>query len=244
MKRNQQIRKRVILFRKQGLSYNEIRKKLNNAIAKSTLSLWLKSIPLEPEHKERLYTKQIQILSRGGQSQRERRKREIGEIIKKAKEEIEIPLKEQAFKLFGAALYWGEGTKGNCFQVTNSDPRLILFMSNWIEKTFNIKRRFLRARLNIYPQQNEKEIKKFWSQLTGIPIRNFGKSYIKPISKGYKQNNLYYGTIRIEVPKSSDYIHRVYGWTQAVLEQEDEKAKDIERRWIRLTKVNRPANLK
>lgn len=232
------------MLRKRGLSYNEIRKKLDNAVSKSTLSLWLKSIPLKSEYKKRLYTKQVQTLSRGSQSQKERRKREINEIVKRAKEEIATPISEGTFKLFGAALYWGEGSKGNRLQVTNSDPCLILLMVRWIEKIFKIKRKNLKARLNIYPQQNEKEIKNFWSDLTGIPVENFGKSYIKPLSKGYKVNNLYYGTIRIEVPKSGDYTHRVYGWTQAVLEYEALKAKEIERKWIRLTKVNRPVNLK
>jgi hypothetical protein len=236
------LKKKAVAFRKQGLSYKEIKEKIG--APKSTLSAWLKSVPLKPEYRERLYTKQIQILSRGSQSQKERRAREVKEIIDKAKQEINTPLSEQSFKLFGAALYWGEGTKGNMLQVTNSDPRLILFMVNWIEKIFSIKRKFLKARLNIYPQQNEREIKRFWSDLTGIPTSNFGKSYVKPLSSGYKKNNLYYGTIRIEVPKSGNYIHEVYGWTQAVLEQEDKKSKETEKRWVRLTKVNRPVNLK
>jgi hypothetical protein len=116
-------------------------------------------------------------------------------------------------------------------------------MTHWIEKVFGIKRIFLRAWLNIYPQQNEKEIKQFWSDLTGIPIGNFGKSYVKPFSTGYKKNDLYYGTIRIEVQKSGNYTHRIYGWTQAVLEYEDKKVKNIERKWIKLTRNNRPVNL-
>jgi len=237
------IHQKAITLRKRGLSYNEIRKELGNAVAKSTLSLWLKSVPLRPEHKQRLYTKQVQILSRGPQSQKERRKRKIDDLIEQAKKEIRTPLSEDAFRLFGAAIYWGEGTKHNVFQVTNSDPRLILFMAHWIEKVFRIKRGLLKARLNIYPQQNELALKRFWSDITGIPIKNFGKSYVKPFSKGYKKNNLYYGTIRIEVPKSGDYIHRVYGWTQAVLERENRHAKRVEQRWMRLTKVNRPVNL-
>jgi hypothetical protein len=116
-------------------------------------------------------------------------------------------------------------------------------MVRWIEKIFNVPRIQLKARLNIYPQQNEMEIKKFWSTLTGIPIYNFGKSYIKPFSTGYRKNNLYYGTIRIEVPKSGNFLHTVYGWTQAMLEQEDKQAKNIQKKWIRLTKNIRPINL-
>lgn len=228
-------------LRLRGLSYGEIRKKIGTS--KSTLSSWLKNIPLKTEHRTRLYTKQIKILSVGPQSQKERRKKEINEIIKNAKKEIQVPLSEQSFKLFGAALYWGEGTKGNMLQITNSDPRLILFMVHWIEKIFKIKRNTLKARLNMYQQQDDMNLKKFWSDLTGIPFKNFGKSYIKPQGKNYKTNNLYYGTVRIEVPKSGNYIHQVYGWTQAVLEQEDVKAKQIEKKWIRLTKINRPVNL-
>lgn len=228
-------------LRKLGWSYGEIKKKTH--VPKSTLSVWLKGIPLKPEHRTRLYTKQIEILSRGGPSQRERRKREVAALIDAAQKEITIPLSDQAFKLFGAALYWGEGSKGNQLYVTNADPRLILFMARWIEKVFNISRKKLRARLNIYPQQNEDDLKGFWSDLTGIPLTNFGKSYVKPFSTGYKKNNLYYGTMRIEVPKSGNLVHQIYGWTQAVLEHEDKHAKHIERRWARLTHINRPVNL-
>jgi orotate phosphoribosyltransferase-like protein len=56
MKRDyKKLQSEAIKLRKAGLSYGEIRKKLN--VAKSTLSLWLKSIPLTPEQKARLYTK-------------------------------------------------------------------------------------------------------------------------------------------------------------------------------------------
>jgi hypothetical protein len=237
-----QHKKEAERMRKQGHSYGEIRKKIG--VSKGTLSAWLKDIPLSPEHRERLYTKQIQILSRGPQSQKERRKRQVDGIIEGSKSEIAIPLSEQAFKLFGAALYWGEGTKGNMFQVTNSDPRLILFMARWIEKIFHVKRTALKARLNVYPQQDEVRIKKFWSELTGIPLKNFGKTYVKPFSRDYKTNNLYYGTMRIEVPKSGDYIHQVYGWTQAVLQREDTYVRVIEKRWVRLTNTKRPVNLR
>src|SRR3990167_2632062 len=94
-------------------------------------------------------------------------------------------------------------------------------MVKWFEKIFSLMSKQLKARLNIYPQQNELEIKKFWSKLTRIPIENFGKSYIKPPNKKYRKNNLYYGTIRIEVPKSADRVHEVFGWTRGVLRNVD-----------------------
>lgn len=235
------LKMQAIALRKQGLSYNEIRQKV--PVAKSTLSLWLKTILIKKEYRERLYTKQIRNLEQGAQSQKERRVREIQRILDSAKREITYPLPINAYKLFGAALYWAEGTKGNGLEVTNSDPNLILFMVRWFEKIFKIKPEILRVQLNMYHQQNEKFIKRFWSELCGIPLENFGKSYFKPANKGYKKNNLYYGTVKIRVPCGTDIRWRMFGWVQKVLEETNPHLTQIERRWERLKKVRRAVNL-
>ncbi len=127
--------------------------------------------------------------------------------------------------------------------LTNSDPHLILFFVKWLKIVFDIPANILRGRLNIYPQQNELVIKKFWSDLTGIPVKFFGKSFVKPYSTGYKKHNLYYGTMRVEVPKSVDMKHRTFGWIQAVLCAITPKVTHVQRRWQSLTKVSRPVNL-
>jgi len=228
-------------LRTQGLSYNEIRKRLN--LSKSTVSVWCRDILLTPPQQRRLYTKQIEILSRGSQSQKERRAREVEKIIRDAEKEIRLPLSRETLRLMGTALYWAEGSKGKRFQLTNSDPTMIVFMIKWIHSMFNIKATTLTARLNIYSQQNEGSIKRFWSSLTGIPMRNFGKSFVKPPSKNYRTNNLYYGTIRIEVPKSADLRHRVHGWVKAALRQLAPNVGKIEQQWRQLKNVPRPVNL-
>ena len=236
-----ELQDKAIKLRKKGLSYGEIKKQIN--VAKSSLSLWLKHVELKPEHRARLYTKHIQFLNLGSQSQKERRAREVTEIIKNAEEEITCPLSVDTHRLMGAALYWAEGSKNGLCQITNSDPHLICFMVNWIEKMFSITSDRLKARLNIYPQQNERQIKKFWSELTGIPIERFGKSFVKPLSTGFKKNNLYYGTIKIEIPKSINIKHRIFGWVNAVL-KESTKVNLAERRWqsLRTTRTI-PVNL-
>lgn len=235
------LKQRAVKLRKNGLSYKEIKEKI--PVAKSSLSLWLKSVPLKPEYRQRLYTKQIEVLSRGPNSQRERRKREIEKIIQEAAKEIKSPSIE-TLRLFGAALYWAEGSKNKKFEITNSDPHLILFFVKWVEKVFKLSPLNFKIRLNIYPQQNEKKIKKFWSYLTGIPLENFGKTFIKPISSGYKKNNLYYGTAKVYIPKSVDNIHRVFGWIKTVLDDIPSQVDFVQKKWVSLTKVNRPVNLK
>jgi hypothetical protein len=185
----------------------------------------------------------VKIITSGKYCQKQRREKEVSLIVRKAELEIKKPITEDAYRLFGSALYWAEGSKTKMFQMTNSDPYLILFWVKWVEKIFKVPPYKLTARLNIYPQQSEKQIKKFWSDLTGIPIKKFGKSYIKPLSKNYKKNNLYYGTMRIEVPKGTDYRHKVYGWTQALLKDITPQINLIEKRWQKLKNVAKPINL-
>lgn len=226
-------KQRVRLLRKnKGLSYKEIANIIG--IAKSTVKLWCNGIILKPKFKRRLYTKQIQVLSRGPNSSHKRRKREIKIITENAEKEIGLPLNHQTYKLFGAALYWAEGDKTKHFAIANSDPHLIKFMVKWMSDTLDINPKNIKANLNIYSQQNEKEIKKFWSNITKIPLNNFGKSFIKPTNKRYKKNTLYYGTIKIRVLKGTDFRHRLFGWISAVLKDTKSKIGIIERKWHKL----------
>lgn len=231
----------AVLLRKNGLSYGEIRNRIG--VSKSTLSYWLKNVLLKTEHKKRFYTRQIQFLSMGPQSQRERRRREVDKIINEAALEIKLPFSLNSYRLLGAFLYWAEGSKKDRLKITNSDPHIILFMVRWLKDVFNIHPSNLRAWLNIYPQQKGEEIKKFWSELTGIPFENFGKSYVKPLNKGYKKNNLYYGTIRVEVPKSVNIKHRIFGWIKAALVDIESETELVTQRWQRLSGIKRPVNL-
>lgn len=242
MKSKLNYKKIAILLRKRGLSYNEISKEI--PIAKSTLSVWLKTVQLSKKHQDRLYSKRIHYLTLGSQSQKERRLRQVEIITNTAKGEISVPISDDAYRLFGAALYWAEGTKGGSLVFTNSDPHLILFMTKWLQKVFAISPDFLKASLNIYSQQNENLIKYFWSDLTGIPIGNFNRTFIKPKNKNFKKNNLYYGTIKIYVPKSTDLQIRVFGWVKKVLDNISPTPHLIQKKWERLKKVERPVNLK
>lgn len=232
---------KAVELRKMGMSYGEIAKEL--CISKSTLSYWLKGVALTEEQKKRLYTKSVAILARGAQSQKERRKREINKILEEAKKEIQNPVSLEAYRILGAALYWAEGSKTSGLKITNSDPHLILFMVRWFEKIFKISPKNLKVWLNIYPQQNDLEMKQFWSQLTGIPIERFGKSFVKPLSKNYKKNNLYYGTISVMVPKGTDIRYKIFGWIKTIMEDVNFETETVQKEWGKLTEVSRAINI-
>lgn len=235
-------RELVTLLRKNGLSYGQISKR--TGVPKSTLSYWLKAIELPQKHRDRLYTNKLKNLLLGKFGQRERRDHEIRGIISNAEKEVRFPLSLNTYKLMGAMLYWAEGTKGTMFEITNSDPYLILFIVRWAEKVFKIQPHHLTARLNVYDQQDELSVRKFWSELLSIPLKNFRRSYVKPSSTGYKKNTLYYGTIKVTIPKSTDLQYRICGWIQAVLKEVAPRVGSISKRWKRKLKNDRfPVNL-
>lgn len=203
------------ILRKKGLSYGKISRQIG--VPKSTLSSWLKNFNLSKKHRERLYTKRLELITIGEYSQKVRRQKEREQILNLAKGAVSGDLTDEALRFMGVALYWAEGTKGSRFTLTNSDPALILFMVNWIEKIFKISSKDLTACLNIHNGQDDKMIKSFWSDLLGIPLSSFGKSFVKPDGKRYKQNDLYWGTIKLSIPKSTDLRLEMLGWLEAIL---------------------------
>ncbi|MBI2409498.1 helix-turn-helix domain-containing protein [Candidatus Kaiserbacteria bacterium] len=235
------LRYQAVRLRRKGLSYGEIRKKLH--IPKSTLSAWLRYIPLSEEDKSRLYNARIRAMVSGPNCNRARRLLEIDSIVQGAGKEISHPISRDAHLLLGAALYWAEGSKSGAISITNSDPVLIAFMVRWFSDIFLVSPKGFKAWLNIYSQQNDAHLKRFWSSITGIPVSRFGKSFIKPRSKGIKKNNLYYGTIKIRIPKSTDNKHRIFGWLQGALREYHSEYVVAQRKWIQLRTVERPANL-
>ena len=202
-------------LRGRGLSYGKIRREIG--VPKSTLSWWLKDFKILKKYRAKLYTKQVELITVGKYSQKVRRQKEVKNIMDAARKAVSGKLSNDALRFMGVALYWAEGTKGTRFTITNSDPALILFMVKWVEKIFNIPPASLSACLNIHQNQNDKVIKSFWSDLLGIPVSSFGKSYIKPNSKGYKKNNLYWGTIKVSIPKSTNLKFEMFGWLEEAL---------------------------
>ena len=212
--------KRIVQhFRKQGLSYNEILQKV--PVAKSSISLWCRDIELSPEQKNRLNKKRaanLQKLSRlGPKAIALKRQKEICKIRKSARKEIQS-LTPYEFKIVGAMLYWAEGNKTQGAGITNSDPKLIKFVVRWFKEVCGVTPIGLSARLNIHINQSDKRIKKYWSEITKIPLKNFGKSYIKPEGTGYRKNVLHNGVVRIGV-RSEDLRHKIMAWIKALYQQ-------------------------
>lgn len=75
--------------------------------------------------------------------------------------------------------------------------------------------------LHLHAGQSEAERKVFWSEATGIPLEQFFKTFVKPEGTGHRKNVLYQGTASVRITRSTDLLHRVLGWIDAVREDAD-----------------------
>ena len=87
-------------------------------------------------------------------------------------------LSEREFLMAGLAYYSGEGAKTDgAVKFANTDPRLVAFFLAWFRRFFEIDESRLRVRLYLHQGLDIDAANTFWSQLTGIPIGNFGQPY-------------------------------------------------------------------
>jgi len=199
-----ELKKQAISLRKKGFSLKEVSEKLD--IAKSTASVWLQNIDLNPKAQKRLEDHQIL----GQYKSRLIKKAQRENLIKKyqinaCQEIFEINFNKNVYKLLCSFLYWCEGAKLNSTHVrfVNSDPKMIKIFLTLLRKSFEVEEEKFRALIHLHDYHNEKKQKRFWSKITKIPFRQFNRSYRKPNTKKRIRNN-YPGCLAIYY-----YDHRI-----------------------------------
>ena len=83
----QELQEKAIKLRKGGLTYSEILNQI--PVAKSTLSLWLRSVGLSKQQEQTLTKKKLEAAKRGGMRKREISLEMIEKMNKDAAEEID-----------------------------------------------------------------------------------------------------------------------------------------------------------
>jgi hypothetical protein len=83
----------------------------------------------------------------------------------------------------------------------------------FFREILKIREEKFRLSLILHQGLDEKGAKEFWSSITGIPISQFNKSYIKvPKSSTRKMHNpLYKGTLQIRI-SDTEKLHRLKGF--------------------------------
>ncbi len=204
-KRHWKLKEKARLLRSQGWSYKEI--KCEVPVAKSTISLWCRDVKLTKKQLHRLWNKRDNTLAGIKAIQKMFWQRRCDAFMRGVARSGKNVTTSERF-IAGLMLYWAEGNKGShSAAVANSDPRVIRFMAQWFKEFFKVANHEFSIHLHLHTGQDENKIKEYWSKLTGVPIQNFGKSFVKPEGSGYRKNILYNGTVKLTVKRQgSTYL--------------------------------------
>ena len=93
-----------------------------------------------------------------------------------------LTLKEEALKIIGVTLYWGEGyktEKSSGIDLANSDVAMVSVFLRFLREVCYVDEKRLRVLLYCYSNQNPKQLVSFWSKVTKIPLKQFTKPYVR-----------------------------------------------------------------
>ena len=190
-------RKKIIKARKEGLSLKEISVKFS--ISKSTASLWLRDIKLDKKAQKRLKKRKLLGYYKTQLTRQRKRKKLFNKLNREAFIQTnKIKFDKNYYLLLCAVFYWAEGTHScdTVLKFINSEPLLIKTFLKLLRNSFTIDNKKFRALLHLHEYHNEQKQKEYWSKITGIPLSQFYRSYLKPHTKKRIRDN-YPGCIAI-----------------------------------------------
>jgi hypothetical protein len=208
-----ELKKKAVALRKEGKSYREILSTV--PVSKGSLSHWLRDIPLSEEQICRLKSKIDATRERASQAVSRTWAAKRLSLLNSARNTYaEIQMDKTSLALIGTALYWAEGTSYNlryAFVFTNSDPNMLILYIRWLKEILGAKTEDIVCRINVYlnNELSYKEIRKYWSNILGIPSSSFTKPCInsKPkSSRVTKKNKLPYGVVQVKVKRAQRFL--------------------------------------
>jgi len=107
--------------------------------------------------------------------------------------------KEKELLITGLMLYWAEGWKKNSGSVvfSNSSPKMAQLFLKFLREICEIHENRLRVLLHLYEDQNEQELKKFWSRTLKIPLEQFSATCVHKSKSGTYKKKSKYGTLSL-----------------------------------------------
>jgi hypothetical protein len=198
------------------LSIREIATTL--AVSKSSVSLWVRDIPLTPEQEAVLRANDPVRNGRliGTQVYKERcRRRRLeaqqhGRTLARANDPVHRG---------GCMLYWAEGSKTrNCVQLVNADADLLHTFLDFLRACYAVPNSAVTFSVNCFLGNglSLRQIEQWWLARLSLPSACLRKAVVNrpsSASRGKRGNVLPHGTGRLSV-HSTDVIQSIYGAIQ------------------------------
>jgi transposase-like protein len=202
-----QTKTRALKMREQGMSYSAIKEKLG--VSKSTLSYWLRDMPLSRDRINALRAHSPKRIERFRETMQQKRNSRLLEVYKKVAVELGALTGRELF-VAGFFLYWGEGGKTKAYAITfsNTDPNMIRFYLSWI-RILKIPKSKVKVRLHLYTDMDIKRETAFWINQTKLKEDQFKKPYIKrSLTSSLSYRGFGHGTCNVIVDERdiSEYV--------------------------------------
>ena len=190
--------KQAITLRSKGRTYREIQRVLKIKIPKSTLSSWCTDIELPKWYHDKVKSLNNQNLSKAQKMAwvvNKRKQEELRENLMKRNQYLaEKTQDKDILKMLLAMLYLGEGAKWKSHRglhLGSSDPNIIRLYMKLLDACYDIKVGKFRGSICYRADQNLGSLQKYWSGITGIPLRDFypTKPDSRTVGKITKQKN-------------------------------------------------------
>ncbi|MBI4242539.1 MAG: hypothetical protein HY606_00475 [Planctomycetes bacterium] len=209
------LKERALKLRRQGRSYRTIVKMIG--VPKATLAGWLKDYQWSNAITRKLTKLQnqnarIRMIAITDKA-RERRRTLYQNYRDQARLNFKKHFKDQIF-IAGLMLYWGEGDNklsNGKIRISNSDPMILKFFHQFLYTYLPKIYSKIKIFLVLYPDLEDLQSRRYWSEKVGIPLDRFMKSqYIQGRST---KRTLPYGTAQIYVC-STVYKHQLLEWIE------------------------------
>jgi len=191
-------RGRALRLRKEGHSYREIESRLG--IPRSTLSGWFKDIKLSSEQREKLSGRWKQGLvkarKRAALWHNKQKRMRLEDAERQALSVLAKINSDSAAiqELALAALYMGEGRKrSGDTSLGSSDPLILKFFLAVLKGVYKVDSNKIRCSLYLRADQDDEDLKNFWSSELGLPLSSFVRVYKDKRTAGSKSYSDYKG---------------------------------------------------
>jgi transcriptional regulator with XRE-family HTH domain len=220
------LRRRAIELRREGRSYREIETLLG--VSRSSLSLWLKDIPLTEERRAALADRKQGAVVRRAAAVRASRARDR-RLVQEAVDQIGHVTEGELF-VAGVVAYWAEGAKTKPWRARervefiNSDPGMVLLFLRWLD-LIGIPRTQLTYRVSIHEAADVDGALRFWSGVVQAPPDGFLRTSLKRHNPRTTRKNVgdgYHGCLTVSVRRSTDLNSRIQGWFEGIVGRSEE----------------------
>ena len=216
-------RRQARLLRMAGATYDEIAGALD--VSKSSLSLWLRDLPV-PERVRRRRADHLRKIAGaggpGGATGTAARTRM--QVRQQAARDAIDRLSDRELFFLGVGIYWSEGSKDKPWKrhgrvkVTNSDVDLLRVYLGWLD-LLGIGECERTYALSIHESADVAGQERWWREQLGLSVEAFRRPMVKrhnPKPRRHNVGDTYHGCLVVSVTRSVALYDAIAGWWAGV----------------------------